>query len=180
MAGGSSFIIDRQGGAHETSATMAEFNFNLNDITKLFTDKGLDLPESDVDMVLEADRAYAEGGGRGGGEWRKLFIVKRDHPDPDGTPPRRMWFCHMFLLEPYAHVARDFSHGPRLLTPRWLARAHSLGPYDRSRVHRGRQTTLTTPRGSDWRGLSRTPRGPETRLGRQTSCTMGRTSGGRR
>ena len=40
---------------------MAEFSFNLNDITKLFTVSGLDLPESDPEMVMDADRAYAEG-----------------------------------------------------------------------------------------------------------------------
>ena len=50
---------------------MAEFNFNLNDITKLFTASGPALPESDAEMVLEADRAYAEGGERGVGVFGK-------------------------------------------------------------------------------------------------------------
>lgn len=43
--------------------TMAEFSFNLKDITKLFTASGPALPESDAEMILEADGAYAEGVG---------------------------------------------------------------------------------------------------------------------
>jgi hypothetical protein len=45
------------------AARAMEFNFNLHDIKKLFTASSPALPESDAEMVLEADRAYAEGGG---------------------------------------------------------------------------------------------------------------------
>jgi hypothetical protein len=46
---------------------MADFRFNLQDITRLFTSSGPALPESDLEMVLEADRDYAGGRASGAG-----------------------------------------------------------------------------------------------------------------
>jgi hypothetical protein len=48
-----------------------DFNLSLDDIskqfkdvTKLFTSSGPGLPVADLDMVIEADRMYAEGSSR--------------------------------------------------------------------------------------------------------------------
>ena len=71
-----------------------DFNLSLDDIskqfkdvTKLFTSSGPGLPVADLDMVIEADRMYAEGSSR----WHPLGNASGCakhlvHPTP---PPER-------------------------------------------------------------------------------------------
>jgi hypothetical protein len=42
----------------------ANITKGVKEITDLFTSTGPDLPETDMEMCLEADRAYAEGARR--------------------------------------------------------------------------------------------------------------------
>ena len=74
-----------------------DFNLSLDDIskqfkdiTKLFTSSGPGLPVADLDMVIEADRMYAEGSSR----WHPLgnasgCATRRASRDPTAPHPVR-------------------------------------------------------------------------------------------
>lgn len=66
---------------------MAEFSFNISDITKLFASSGPALPEADAEMVQEADRAYAEGGDASASE-KNMKKKEKKRAFAPGTAPR--------------------------------------------------------------------------------------------